>query len=129
MAEDSVVLIADYIVPNPVPVDDIGGASASVAMMTVAGKERTIEDFRNVFDEAGLQMTGIFKPEDGDFGLVEARLKSSALSLHTPTPNASSADVSPVEEVSLGTLAWDVLDFGKGNVGEEVKIVDVEREA
>jgi len=75
MAPDSVLLISDYIVPDPVTPEDIGPVSSALAMMTMAGKERTIEDFQNVLDAAGLKMTGVFKPVDEHFGVVEARLK------------------------------------------------------
>lgn len=95
MAEDSVVLIADFIVPNPVPADEIGAVSASLAMMTPAGKERTIDDFQKVLNDAGLQLSGVFKPEDGDFGLIEATLKPHALSVETSKSEMSSREASP----------------------------------
>lgn len=97
MAEDSVVLIADFIVPDPVPANEIGAASASMSMMAPAGKERTIEDFRKVLDGAGLQLTGVFQSQDDNFGLIEARLKPTSPLVDTLSDATLSTNVSPIE--------------------------------
>lgn len=75
MAPDSKLLISDFIVPEVASPDEIGSISASLAMMGQGGKERTITDFRRVLEGAGLELTGVFKPKKGPFGVIEARLK------------------------------------------------------
>lgn len=66
-------------------------------MMAPAGKERTIEDFRKVLDDAGLQLTGVFQCEDDNFGLVEARLKLADPALERQSETTSSGEASPIE--------------------------------
>lgn len=73
-------------------------------MMTPAGKERTIEDFRKVLDEAGLQLTGVFQHENDNFGLVEARLKTVTVRIEALPEVTSSVEVSPTGEVFEGKL-------------------------
>lgn len=92
MAQDSKLLISDYIVPDPVTPDDIGPVSASLVMMAVAGKERTLEDFQHILDAAGLRITGVFKPANEHFGIVEAMLKET-IEINEP---ATSTVVQPV---------------------------------
>lgn len=125
MAEDSVVLIADYIVPDPVPANEIGAVSASVAMMTPAGKERTIEDFRKVLGGAGLELTGVFQNDDDNFGLVEARLKKITLSTEGMLDATSSVEVSPMDEMFIEVPLLPV-KFDEPKVKSDLTVVDYE---
>jgi len=75
MAPDSLVLISDFIVPDRITPNDIEVVSSNVMMLQMGGKERTEEEFRKVFDSAGLEVVGVYKPEYGHFGVVEGKLK------------------------------------------------------
>lgn len=74
MASDSLLLVSDYVVPERITPADIEVATAGVVMFQMAGKERTEEDFRRLFKSVGLELTGVFTPGFGSYGLVEARL-------------------------------------------------------
>lgn len=78
MAPDSVILVSDYIVPVKITPSDVEVATAGMVMCSIGGKERSEEDLVKLFEEVGLVLSGVFKPEFDHHGLVEARLKGAS---------------------------------------------------
>jgi hypothetical protein len=75
MKPDSLVLIADMVMPARVGEADLPAATMDNIVFVLGGKERTEESFRVVLDEAGLELVKVWRPNVGAGALVEARLK------------------------------------------------------
>lgn len=73
MEKDSKILIADNIIPDTVT----SGMTAvmDMMMMAIGGKERTEQNFRDVADEAGLKVDGVWRAEGTTYAVIEASLK------------------------------------------------------
>ncbi len=78
MGPDSRVIVCDMLVPEKV---DVGGPDEiyvlDFALMCVGGKERTISEFHQIFDEAGLELVKVYPSGIGATVMVEAKLKGA----------------------------------------------------
>jgi len=76
MVPDSRLIVCDFLVPDRV---QAGGPQEvywmDFTMMCVGGKERTLEEFRRIFDAAGLDLVKIYPSGIGATCMIEARLK------------------------------------------------------
>ncbi|KAK3901633.1 O-methyltransferase-domain-containing protein, partial [Staphylotrichum tortipilum] len=74
MAPDSRLLIAEHLLPaSPTPSPSTAHKSMiDLAMLTIAGKERTLEDFKALVALAGLRVTQVAQMEG--VGVVECML-------------------------------------------------------
>jgi hypothetical protein len=76
MARDSRVLIAECLLPID-PKDDVGDLTAlkDMAMLYCGGKERTVEEFGRIVEEAGLEIEKVWEGEKiWRFVVIECRL-------------------------------------------------------
>lgn len=74
MEKDSKILIADNIIPE----GNTSGMTAvmDMMMMAIGGKERTERNFRDVVEEAGLKVDGVYRAHgQTTYAIVEASLK------------------------------------------------------
>ena len=76
MKPDSLVLIADMVMPARVGEADLVAATMDNIVFTLGGKERTEAMFKDLFDKAGLEMVKVWRASVGAGALVEAKLKS-----------------------------------------------------
>ena len=76
MRPDSLVLVADMVMPARLGEADLPAATMDNIMFLMGGKERTEESFREMFDRAGLELVKVWKASFGAGALVEARLKN-----------------------------------------------------
>ena len=75
MKPDSVVLIADFVIPARVGEADLGAAAMDNTVMVMGGKERTEAMFKDILSKSGLELVKVWMSSVGVQGLVEARLK------------------------------------------------------
>lgn len=75
MADDSVLLVADTVLPDLVPGPDGFSYWQDVLMFAIGGKERTEHDWRALFDKAGLEVVRVWRSEFRNKGIVEGRKK------------------------------------------------------
>lgn len=75
MAEDSIILIADMVVPEKVQRDDTYVYWMDLTMLMFAGKGRSAKDWQKLFDESGLELVKIWEPAIGTQCVVEGRKK------------------------------------------------------
>ena len=68
MVEDSRLLIVEQILSNP---PSATGSAADIFMATIGGKERTIENFTEIAEKAGLKIKQVFSNPGTDAGLIE----------------------------------------------------------
>ncbi|KIX06816.1 uncharacterized protein Z518_04792 [Rhinocladiella mackenziei CBS 650.93] len=74
-ASDSRVLIADMLLPEIMTEKEAHTAALDVACMVMGGKERTEENFRQLFDSVGLEVVAIHRAPGAAAGVVEGKLK------------------------------------------------------
>ena len=74
MSKDSVLLIADMIIPAICTEADIPAATLDIAMMYQGGKERTQKVFETIFVESGLKLAKVWRSDAGANAIVEAHL-------------------------------------------------------
>lgn len=78
MGPDSRLLICDMLVPEKV---DVGGPQELYwldwSLICLGGKEKTLKEFIDIFDQAGLELVNVYPSGVGATGIVEARLKQS----------------------------------------------------
>ncbi|SPO07375.1 related to O-methyltransferase B [Cephalotrichum gorgonifer] len=76
MGPDSRLLICDMLVPERV---EVGGAVdlywLDFSLLTISGKERTMEEFKDITDQAGLEIVAVHPSGLGRTIMVETRLK------------------------------------------------------
>lgn len=76
MGPDSRLIISDMLVPERV---DVGGDKVlywlDFSLLTISGKERTMADFKRMFDEVGLELVQVYKAGIGHTAMLETRLK------------------------------------------------------
>ena len=77
MAPDSRLLIAEMVVPDFDRRDDMTPYWMDLAMLIIAGRERSAKDFSNILDAAGLRLVKIHHSAAGSQTVVEACLKSN----------------------------------------------------
>lgn len=77
MSQDSVVLIADVVLPDRVEQKDLPLVANDWIVLAITGKERTAKDFMGLFNAAGLELVEIHRQnsECGASTIVEGRLK------------------------------------------------------
>ncbi len=71
MAPDSRILISEMILKSPPP---LLAAFKDYTMLSLAGKERTVENFRHVVEAAGLKISGVFPDKGTPHAVVECAL-------------------------------------------------------
>ncbi|KAE9379800.1 S-adenosyl-L-methionine-dependent methyltransferase [Stipitochalara longipes BDJ] len=78
MGPDSRLIICDMIVPEMV---EIGGPQQlywlDFSMLILGGKEKTITEFTNIFNEVGLELVKVYPSGVGTTSMLETRLKAS----------------------------------------------------
>jgi len=72
MAPDSVILIVEKIPATRADVFDIGSAVNDIGVMTMAGKNRTVDGYKALFQRAGLELVKIWDTP-GHGSLIEVR--------------------------------------------------------
>ena len=76
MTSDSRVLVNDLLLPErAVPGTDLTAIWMDWAVMQIGGKERTEKEFKDLFDQAGLEHVKTWTMEVSSFAVVEAKLK------------------------------------------------------
>ncbi len=65
---DSRILVAEALMSNP---PSAYSAFKDQLMLSVAGKERTLDNFREVVEAAGLRISGIFPNDDKTHVVIE----------------------------------------------------------
>jgi hypothetical protein len=75
MKPDSLVLIADMVMPERVHEADLPAAVIDNIIFALGGKERTEEGFKELFDRAGLELVKLWRASVVAGALLEARLK------------------------------------------------------
>jgi len=76
MGPDSRLIVSDMLVPERV---EVGGAIdlywLDFSLLCISGKERTMAEFRRIFDEAGLELVKVYESAVGRTIMLETRLK------------------------------------------------------
>ena len=75
MAEDSILLVAEMLVPERVQREDTYVYTLDLVMFMFAGRERSAVDWKKLFDESGLELIKIWPSEVGSFAMMEGRKK------------------------------------------------------
>ncbi len=76
MGQDSRLVVCDMLVPERVEVFGPPELYAlDFALMCVGGKEKTLAEFHETFDEAGLELLEVYPSGIGATVMVEGRLK------------------------------------------------------
>lgn len=78
MAPDSRVLVCEMVLPPRVDEATFPAAVLDQAVMTMGGKERTEDGFRDMFDKAGLDLVKVWRVPGVPGACVEGRLRPSA---------------------------------------------------
>jgi hypothetical protein len=74
MSWDSVLLIADMVVPAKCSEADLPAACMDITMMCMGGKEKTEENFVKILTASGLKLVKIWRAAAGSQATVEACL-------------------------------------------------------
>ncbi len=74
MLEDSRILISEQITENPPPVFS---AFKDYTMLSLGGKERTLENFSNIAEAAGLRLAGVFPDRGTPHAVIELALANA----------------------------------------------------
>jgi hypothetical protein len=74
MSWDSVLLIADMVVPTKCSEADRLAACMDITMMTMGGKEKTEENFVKILAASGLKLVKIWRAAAGPQAVIEACL-------------------------------------------------------
>lgn len=76
MGPDSRLIVSDMLVPERV---EVGGDNVlywlDFSLLTISGKERTLTEFKTMFDEVGLELVQVYKAGHGQTAMLETRLK------------------------------------------------------
>lgn len=76
MGPDSRLIVCDMLVPERV---EVGGPMElywlDFSLMTISGREKTLKEFIEMFDEVGLELVKIYPSEVGKTAMLETRLK------------------------------------------------------
>ena len=77
MGPTSRLLVCDMLVPDRV---EVGGSMdlywLDFSLLTISGKERKLDEFRGIFEEAGLEVVEVYPSRIGRTVVVEGKLKS-----------------------------------------------------
>ena len=77
MADDSRLLVAEHVIPDRVQMEDTSGYWADVVMGMFAGRERSRQDWEELFDMAGLEIVKIWTKKGTTQGVVEGKKKAT----------------------------------------------------
>lgn len=76
MGPDSRLIVSDMLVPERV---EVGGAMdlywLDFSLLTISGKERTMNEFKDIFAQAGLELVKVYESAVGRTIMLETRLK------------------------------------------------------
>lgn len=79
MGTDSRLIICDMLVPDMV---EVGEAMElywlDYSLMSMTGKEKTLKEFNEMFDAAGLELVKIYPSGIGKTAMLETKLKGAA---------------------------------------------------
>ncbi|KAL5351407.1 hypothetical protein ACLOAV_003266 [Pseudogymnoascus australis] len=79
MGPDSRLIVCDMLVPSRVTVGvPMQLYWLDLSLMMISGKEKTIEEFHEIFDEAGLELVKVYPSDVGETVMLETRLKRTA---------------------------------------------------
>jgi hypothetical protein len=79
MGPDSRLIVCDMLVPSRVTVGvPMQLYLLDFALMIISGKEKTIEEFHQIFDTVGLELVKIYPSGVGETVMLETRLKRRA---------------------------------------------------
>lgn len=78
MGPDSRLIICDMLVPERV---EIGGPMElywlDFSLMTISGREKTLKEFNDMFEEVGLELVKVYPSAIGKTAMLETRLKKA----------------------------------------------------
>ena len=74
MSLDSVLLVADMVLPTKCSEADLPAACMDITMMTMGGKEKTEENFEKILAASGLKVAKIWRAAAGTQAVIEACL-------------------------------------------------------
>ncbi|PVH77849.1 S-adenosyl-L-methionine-dependent methyltransferase [Cadophora sp. DSE1049] len=78
MGLDSRLIICDMLVPEKV---EVGGPTElywlDFSLLTISGRERTLKEFNEMFDEVGLELVQVYPSGIGNTAMLETRLKKA----------------------------------------------------
>jgi hypothetical protein len=78
MGPDSRLIICDMLVPERV---EIGGPMElywlDFSLMTISGREKTLKEFNDMFEEVGLELVKVYPSAVGKTAMLETRLKKA----------------------------------------------------
>ena len=75
MEPDSVILLAETIMPERISEADLSAAALDINMLTMGGKERSEERLKQILEPAGFELVKVHRAGFGVSGLVEGRLR------------------------------------------------------
>jgi hypothetical protein len=76
MGPDSRLIVCDMLVPDMVTVNESSELYwLDFALMTISGKEKTLKEFEEIFDAAGLELVKVWRSDIGETVQLETRLK------------------------------------------------------
>lgn len=77
MGPDSRLIICDMLVPERI---EVGGPMElywlDFSLLTISGKEKTLQEFTDMFDEVGLELVKVYPSVIGKTAMLETRLKN-----------------------------------------------------
>lgn len=76
MGPDSRLIVCDMLVPSRVTVGvPMQLYWLDLSLMLISGKEKTIEEFHEIFEAVGLELVKIYPSNVGETVMLETRLK------------------------------------------------------
>ena len=76
MGPDSRLIVCDMLVPSRVKVGvPMQLYWLDLSLMLISGKEKTIEEFHEIFEAVGLELVKIYPSNVGETVMLETRLK------------------------------------------------------
>ena len=78
MGPDSRLIICDMLVPEKV---EVGGPMElywlDFSLLTISGREKTLKEFNEMFDEVGLELIKVYPSGIGSTAMLETKLKKA----------------------------------------------------
>lgn len=78
MGPDSRLIICDMLVPEKV---EVGGPMElywlDFSLLTISGREKTLKEFNEMFDEVGLELIKVYSSGIGSTAMLETKLKKA----------------------------------------------------
>jgi len=77
MGPSSRLIVCDMIIPERTQAGvDTALYTMDFSLLTVSGQERTLDEFKAIFDEVGLELIKVYPSGIGQTAMLETRLKS-----------------------------------------------------